>query len=94
MAILDAVLTIMVNHPEITSLRVEGHTDSQGTSALNQKLSQQRAASVVRWLVQHGITASRLTSQGFGFDRPIDTNETPEGRKNNRRVEFHIEGQK
>jgi outer membrane protein OmpA-like peptidoglycan-associated protein len=89
--VLGAVLTILLGHPEIKVLRVEGHTDNQGSAVVNRTLSEQRAASVVRWLVQHGIDASRLSSQGFGFDRPIDTNDTPEGRKNNRRVEFHIE---
>jgi OOP family OmpA-OmpF porin len=89
--VLGAVLKILLDHPEINALRVEGHTDNQGSAVTNHTLSEQRAASVVRWLVQHGIDASRLSSQGFGFDRPIDTNDTPEGRKNNRRVEFHIE---
>jgi outer membrane protein OmpA-like peptidoglycan-associated protein len=88
--VLGAVLKILTDHPEITALRVEGHTDNQGAASTNKTLSEQRAASVVHWLVQHGIDASRLSSQGFGYERPIDSNETPEGRKNNRRVEFHI----
>jgi outer membrane protein OmpA-like peptidoglycan-associated protein len=89
--VLGAVFQILTDHPEITALRVEGHTDNQGGAALNKRLSEQRAAAVVRWLVQHGIDASRLSSKGFGFERPIDSNDTPEGRKNNRRVEFHID---
>jgi len=89
--VLGAVLQILTAHAEITALRVEGHTDNQGGAALNKRLSEQRAAAVVRWLVQHGIDASRLSSKGFGFERPIDSNDTPEGRKNNRRVEFHID---
>jgi OmpA-OmpF porin, OOP family len=88
--VLSAVLQVLTEHSEITALRVEGHTDNQGAADFNKKLSEQRAASVVRWLVQHGIDASRLSSQGFGFERPIDSNDTPDGRKNNRRVEFHI----
>jgi OmpA-OmpF porin, OOP family len=84
------VLKVLTDHPDIKALRVEGHTDNQGAADFNKKLSEQRAASVVRWLVQHGVDASRLSSQGFGFERPIDSNDTPDGRKNNRRVEFHI----
>jgi outer membrane protein OmpA-like peptidoglycan-associated protein len=69
---------------------IEGHTDNKGTAELNKRLSNARAAAVADWLVKHGIDRSHLTSQGFGFDRPIDTDE---GRANNRRVEFHIEGE-
>ena len=81
----------MKTHPEIKKVRVEGHTDKTGSAALNKKLSADRAAQVKTWLTKHGIEASRLSSQGFGPDKPIDTNETEQGRKNNRRVEFHIE---
>jgi outer membrane protein OmpA-like peptidoglycan-associated protein len=45
---------------------------------------------VVKWLTGHGIEAARLTSEGFGLTKPLDTNDTEEGRHNNRRVEFHI----
>jgi len=89
--VLGAVLKILTDHPELKAVRVEGHTDNQGAAAFNKKLSEQRAASVVRWLVQHGIDASRLSSEGFGFERPIDSNDSADGRKNNRRVEFHID---
>jgi OOP family OmpA-OmpF porin len=88
--VLNAVLKVLTDHPEITALRVEGHTDNHGAADFNKTLSEQRAASVVKWLVQHGIDASKLSSEGFGFERPIDTNDTADGRKNNRRVEFHI----
>ncbi len=90
--ILQAVLAIIKAHPEIKGLRIEGHTDNQGPAALNKKLSADRAASVVKWLIAHGIDKSRLTSAGFGPDRPIRDNSTEEGRRHNRRVEFHIEG--
>ncbi len=90
--VLDAVEKLLEQHPEIKQLRVEGHTDSAGTAAYNRVLSQHRAESVVKWLVKHGIDASRLTAQGFGPDRPIDDNSTEVGRRNNRRVEFHIVG--
>ncbi len=91
--ILTAVATIMKDHPEITVIRVEGHTDNKGNKAYNKDLSKKRAASVVKWLVTKGkIDAKRLKSDGFGDEKPIDTNDTDPGRQNNRRVEFHIEG--
>jgi outer membrane protein OmpA-like peptidoglycan-associated protein len=90
--ILGAVLKVLNDHPEIKRLSVEGHTDSRGGAAYNKGLSQQRAASVVRWLVAHGVDVTRLSSVGYGQDRPIDTNTSEEGRQNNRRVEFHIVG--
>jgi OOP family OmpA-OmpF porin len=89
-AILDAVQKIFDEHAEIRKVRVEGHTDNRGGAAYNNNLSKKRAASVVKWLVDHGIEKSRLVSQGFGFSRPIATNKTEEGRQENRRVEFHI----
>jgi len=89
--ILNAVLAVLKDHAEITRLRVEGHTDNVGGAAMNKNLSGRRAASVVSWLVQHGVDSHRLASEGFGLERPIDTNATPEGRQNNRRVEFHID---
>jgi OOP family OmpA-OmpF porin len=88
--VLDAVQKILADHPEIAKLRVEGHTDNVGAAAMNRKLSQHRAESVMKWLVKHGIDAARLTAQGFGPDKPIDDNSTDEGRRNNRRVEFHL----
>jgi outer membrane protein OmpA-like peptidoglycan-associated protein len=89
--ILDAVREILAAHPEIAHMRVEGHTDHKGSARYNQGLSQRRAQAVVTWLTRHGIDRRRLTAQGFGFARPIDTNDTEEGRQSNRRVEFHLE---
>ena len=89
-SILEAVSKILKEHPEVKALSVEGHTDNRGNAALNKVLSQNRAKAVVTWLVKHGIEKGRLTSAGFGQERPIDTNDTDEGRQNNRRVEFHI----
>jgi outer membrane protein OmpA-like peptidoglycan-associated protein len=89
--VLDAVLKVLTAHPEIKKIRIEGHTDDRGAVAMNKKLSGERAASVVKWLTAKGIDKGRLTSQGFGPDRPIGDNKTDEGRQNNRRVEFHIE---
>jgi len=88
--VLQAVLKILSEHPEITKLRVEGHTDNQGTQGMNLVLSRNRAAAVVKWLVDHGVDKQRLTSQGFGQSKPIDSNDTEAGKQNNRRVEFHI----
>jgi outer membrane protein OmpA-like peptidoglycan-associated protein len=88
--ILNAVEKILEEHPEFTKVSIEGHTDHQGTEVYNQKLSERRAAAVVQWMIDHGIAAERLTSVGYGEMRPIDTNETEQGRQNNRRVEFHI----
>ena len=88
--VLEAVQKVLVDHPEIKKVRVEGHTDNTGGAALNKKLSGDRAATVVKWLTAHGIDAARLTSQGFGPDRPLESNTTEEGRRQNRRVEFHI----
>lgn len=89
--VLEAVLGVLKAHPEITKVRVEGHTDDRGSAAMNKKLSADRAASVVTWLSTHGIDKGRLTSKGFGPDKPIADNKTDEGRRQNRRVEFHIE---
>jgi len=89
--VLQAVLAVLIAHPEIKKVRIEGHTDNRGAAALNKKLSGSRAASVVSWLTSHQIDKARLSSEGFGADRPISENTTEEGRQNNRRVEFHIE---
>ena len=89
--LLTAVAKVITDHTEIKHVRIEGHTDNVGAAAMNKKLSQDRAASVMAWLVKHGVGKDRLMAQGFGMDRPIDDNTTENGRKNNRRVEFHIE---
>lgn len=74
------------------SLYVEigGHTDDQGSAEYNLELSKQRARSVYDYLVEHGIPPGRLTYKGYGFEQPIATNETEEGRAMNRRTEFKI----
>lgn len=87
--ILDEVVTLMKSRASI-KMGVYGHTDSRGIAAQNLKLSGDRAASVVNYLVQHGIVASRLESQGFGQTKPIADNNTDAGRAKNRRVEFKI----
>ena len=89
--VLEAVQKVLAEHPEVKKVRVEGHTDKTGSAKLNKKLSADRAAAVVKWLVGHGIASGRLTSAGFGSEKPIDSNDTEDGKRNNRRVELHIE---
>jgi len=72
-------------------LIVEGHTDSTGTDAYNQRLSEQRASSVADYLIDRGVSASKITVYGFGEARPKASNDTAEGRQLNRRVEIHIQ---
>lgn len=85
--ILNKVADVMKENPAL-NLRIEGHTDSIGTEAYNQGLSERRARSAEQYLIDQGIDASRLSSVGHGFLQPIDTNETAAGRAQNRRDEF------
>ena len=91
--ILDEVVRLLKVNPEIKVLAIEGHTDNRGSDKLNEKLSDDRAHSVMKYLAEHGIDAGRLTAQGFGPKRPIADNNTNDGRQRNRRVEFHIKEQ-
>lgn len=86
---LDDVVLMMKTYPEMI-IQVSGHTDSIGTADYNQTLSEQRADAVVRYLAAQGIKANRIQAFGYGLRQPIDSNSTPEGRFNNRRVEFDI----
>jgi outer membrane protein OmpA-like peptidoglycan-associated protein len=70
---------------------VEGHTDSQGSVASNQGLSERRAQSVVSFLVSRGVPADKIRAQGLGLSRPVGDNGSPEGRANNRRVEIIVQ---
>ncbi|NOK08044.1 Ig-like domain-containing protein [Corallococcus exercitus] len=88
--LLSQVAAVLRTHPELERVRVEGHTDSQGDDAKNLDLSQRRANTVRDWLVKTGIAAERLEAVGSGETKPVDTNDTPKGRENNRRVEFNI----
>ncbi|MGE5348911.1 MAG: OmpA family protein [Actinomycetota bacterium] len=87
MGVINTIYQIMNEHPELR-LSAEGHTDSDGDEVFNQGLSEQRAETVVRTLVQMGIDGSCLTSKGWGESKPLSDNSTPEGKANNRRVEF------
>lgn len=87
MGVINRIATLMQEHPEL-KFSVEGHTDSDGDEANNQKLSEARAGTVMNTLVALGIPAGRLNAKGWGESTPMDTNDTPEGKANNRRVEF------
>ncbi|MBO4600328.1 MAG: OmpA family protein [Bacteroidales bacterium] len=71
-------------------IELRGHTDNQGTVEFNLRLSESRAKSVADYLVEHGIDRRRISSIGYGKSQPVDTNDTPEGRRRNRRVEYRV----
>jgi OOP family OmpA-OmpF porin len=90
-AILDQAIDALKRYPEI-KVELDGHTDSIGTDAYNQKLSERRAQIVYDYLTSHGVDPSRITAvKGFGETQPIDTNATKEGRARNRRTEMKVE---
>ena len=86
MVTLDGMSFIMLEHPE-AKFKIEGHTDSTGSKALNKKLSQSRADAVKDYLASKGVNVANLTSTGFGPDNPISENKTAVGRAKNRRVD-------
>ncbi|HSB19327.1 MAG TPA: OmpA family protein [Anaeromyxobacteraceae bacterium] len=88
--ILDETAQVLKDHPDIGKVVVEGHTDSLGKAASNQKLSQGRALAVVKYLEGKGVAASRLEAKGLGETKPIADNATAKGREANRRVEMVI----
>ncbi len=90
--VLDEAVEILMQEAAVHVV-VEGHTDWIGTAEYNLKLSERRAESVRRYLVAHGIAASRLRSVGMGKSQPVATNETADGRAQNRRVELRVEEQ-
>lgn len=92
--LLNDVAAVMEQHPGIERLRIEGHTDSDGSDDYNKKLSQDRADSVMKFLVDAGIDEGRMEAVGYGEEKPIDTNDTAAGKEKNRRVEFNILEQK
>jgi len=83
-------VAIVLNEFEQTVIEVAGHTDSTGSDEYNQRLSERRAASVAAFLRTRGVRADRIIEIGMGEARPIATNETPEGRQQNRRVELTL----
>ncbi|HUI33268.1 MAG: OmpA family protein [Dysgonamonadaceae bacterium] len=86
---LDKFATSLQNNPD-TDVKIYGHTDSTGSDAINNPLSQRRAESVYNYLLSRGISGNRLESQGFGSSQPIADNTSVAGRSQNRRVEVYI----
>jgi outer membrane protein OmpA-like peptidoglycan-associated protein len=87
MGTLNEIKTIMTDNPDL-KFEIDGHTDNSGTPAHNLTLSQERAEAVKAQLVSMGIAESRLTTKGLGDTKPLSDNSSPEGKANNRRVEF------
>ena len=86
---LDMIAGIMNEYPK-AKFHIEGHTDSTGSSAGNQRLSTSRANAVKDYLITKGVSAANLTAQGYGEDQPVGSNATRSGRANNRRVEIKL----
>ncbi len=91
--ILDEVVDTLLKNPQISKLRVEGHTDNTGAAEYNQKLSQARAEAVRDYLISNGVAPERVDANGFGDTRPVVANTSETGRAKNRRVEFVIVNQ-
>jgi outer membrane protein OmpA-like peptidoglycan-associated protein len=89
--LLNNLAQVLMAHPEITRVSVEGHTDDHGGAERNRDLSQRRAQAVVDYLASRGVPATRLAAVGHGEDSPIADNGTSSGRARNRRVEFRVE---
>ena len=87
LSLLNELVSILEKNP-LLKVEIQGHTDSRGSNALNQTLSENRAGSVMEFLIWKGIAKERLTAEGFGPSKPVATNDTPEGREQNRRVEL------
>ncbi|WP_299250128.1 OmpA family protein [uncultured Cytophaga sp.] len=86
---LDDLAKVLRNNLKF-GLLIEGHTDNVGDDDANLDLSKRRAISVKNYLISKGVAAARLTTDGFGENKPVGTNDTPEGRTKNRRVEMNI----
>lgn len=86
---LDKLVTVLNTYPD-TNIEIQGHTDDTGTEEYNQTLSEKRAGSVSTYLTERGIAATRVTTKGFGELAPKYDNTAPDGRTQNRRVEFLI----
>jgi outer membrane protein OmpA-like peptidoglycan-associated protein len=87
---LEELLKFLQERPDVTRLRVEGHTDDRASDEYNQELSAKRSLAVCHWLVESGIDNIRLVAAGYGERDPIGPNELAEGRQENRRTEFHV----
>lgn len=92
-ASMDTLDTVVakLSGADVMAIKVAGHTDSTGSDAYNQALSERRAASVVDYLGSKGVPADKLSSEGFGESKPVADNGTQEGRAQNRRVEIYVD---
>jgi outer membrane protein OmpA-like peptidoglycan-associated protein len=88
--LLNEIASVIQKNPHIKRIQIEGHASSEGDPGHNQKLSDDRAKSVMRYLAEHGIAKTALLAKGFGIGKPIADNTTEAGREKNRRVEFNI----
>ena len=88
---LDKVYQLLEKYPTMR-MEISGHTDNVSSEKFNQRLSENRAKSVAKYLIEKGINKDRLVAKGYAFSKPIADNETKEGRKQNRRVEFKVIG--
>src|SRR5262249_29699206 len=90
MPVLEQSASAIKSAPAGTKLEVGGFTDNAGNPAANQRLSQQRADSVRRFLIGKGVNSDSLVAKGYGGSNPIDSNDTEEGRFKNRRIEYKV----
>jgi outer membrane protein OmpA-like peptidoglycan-associated protein len=88
--LLDGLANLLIQHPEIALVEIQGHTDQRGDRATNVALSQRRAQTVLDYLAARGVAAARLRAMGYGPDRPVDTRSLPEAWNANRRTEVHV----
>jgi outer membrane protein OmpA-like peptidoglycan-associated protein len=88
--LMNEITSVVQDNPRIKKISIEGHTDDTGKAGYNKKLSQRRADSVMKYLVEHGVAAERLVAVGHGEDKPMVPNDSAENKEKNRRVEFII----
>lgn len=89
-AILDELAKVIQENPHVQEISIEGHASDEGEEQHNLLLSKARAEAVRAYLINKGVAAERLSATGFGESRPLVSNDSPEGREKNRRVEFNI----
>lgn len=89
-SLMDEISQVIKDHAQLTEIAIEGHASSEGNAQVNTRLSDQRAKSVMQYIVEKGVDSKRLSAKGFGSSKPIADNDTEEGRVANRRVEFRI----
>ncbi|RLB60190.1 MAG: OmpA family protein [Deltaproteobacteria bacterium] len=89
-AVLRQLLAWLQANPDVSRVRLEGHTDTRASDEYNQKLSERRSIAVADWLVDNGFDHNRLLAVAFGESRPLATNDSAVGRQENRRSSFHV----